>query len=269
MKQFVLSIVAVLTVATMPVANQTAEAQLLNLREGPVRSAISSVGLARPTQQKPPTRQSFCPSYGRQVPPTQYVPQPQLQYVPQPQYVPQVQAVPYVQSTPVVYSTPTPATPVSASKSRAKQLAAIAKQQFRSKEYYKAKLTLDEIVKLAPNDSSGYQFRGLVVFSIGDFEAAAADSYDTLRLGNTWTRNSVENLYGSNSADYAIQLSKLAESVAQKPSMQGHFLLAYHHMVNEQFEDGKRELQNVLKLEPEEPLTKKLMAVLNQRLAQK
>jgi len=170
----------------------------------------------------------------------------------------------------VVAPTPAPArSAADLAKDRAKQLGATAKQQFRNRQYTQAKKTLDEVVKLVPNDASGWQFRGIVSFSLGDFEGAAADIYDAMRLGNTWPRKSIDNLYGANASDYDVQLSKLSESVTQKASMQGHFLLAYHHIVNERFAAGKKELQNVLKLQPEEPLSKQLLVVLDQRLAKK
>lgn len=174
-----------------------------------------------------------------------------------------------VMTAPVVVS-PTPApTPARAAKAKAKQLGVAAKQQFRNRQYDQTKTTLDELVKLVPNDASGWQFRSIVSFSKGEFDDAAADIYDAMQLGRVWSRKSVDNLYGEYAADYTAQLTKLNKAVADKPSLQGHFLLAYHHMVNEEFEAGKKELQKVLRLEPAEPLSQKLIAVLDQRMSQK
>jgi len=227
-----------------------------------VDSTVGQCSRSQGVQQVYPQRQQVY------VQPQTYT-QP-LTYQQPPVYPQQTVYVQPVASNPVHVS-PTPATPpkANASIAQVKQLATQAKLQFRSNQYGKAKATLDKLVKLVPNDSSAWQFRGIVSFSMGEFEGAAADVYDALRLGKAWPRTSIANLYGDYEANYAIQRSRLNESVAQKPSMQGHFLQAYHHMVNEQFSEGKKELQNVLKLQPDEPLSKKLLVALDQRLAQK
>ncbi|QEG21443.1 hypothetical protein [Mariniblastus fucicola] len=276
MKRFLIPVVAIGLLATSLVPAETANAQL----RSSISDIVSKVRPAPMPQQRSIPCSNGLPGYPPNVSPRPVQPPVYVQppaYTQPPVYV-QPQPIVYSQprvhaATPVTYpmaATPTPAvSPADQAKSRAKQLANTAKQQFRDKQYDKAKATLDEVVKLVPNDSTGWQFRGLVSFSMGDFEAAAADMYDTLRLGNTWPRKSIDNLYGEHAADYSVQLSKLNENVAQTPSMQGHFLLAYHYMVNEQFEASRKELQNVLKLQPEEPLSMKLLKVIDQRLAQK
>lgn len=261
-----ISFVVAIAMATVFSSTDMANAQLLDT----ISRAIPQ-RLTRPFQISQPQQRPSCSRPPIQTQPPRYT-QPIYN---QPVYSRPVYRQPiYTQPVtvnPIIIS-PTPAPARSAAdiaKDRAKQLGSEAKQQFRNGQYTEAKKTLDQLVKLVPNDASGWQFRSIVSFTTGDFEGAAADIYDAMRLGNTWTRKSINNLYGANSSDYDQQLAKLTEAVTKTPSMQGHFLLAYHHIVNEQFKDGRNELQNVLKLEPEEPLSKKLLIVLNQRLAQK
>jgi len=274
MKRFTLALAAIVVFAAISNSAGNANAQLLDsisrsFTKTTQRKPLSTCPSRRPILQPQP------PAYGQ--PPVYTQPRFQPPVRQQPVYQPPVYAQPVVTQpatpNPIVVA-PTPAVPPNPNASkdvqaRAKQLGNVAKEQFRSNQYGKAKATLDQLVKLVPNDSSAWQFRGIVSFSMGNFEAAAADVYDALRLGKAWPKQSIVNLYGDYKANYAIQLSKLNESVAQKPSMQGHFLQAYHHMVNEQFAEGKKELESVLKLQPNEPLSKKLLVYLDQQLAQK
>lgn len=238
----------------------------------PTRSTCPNMNRP-PTTVRPPvaTQPPVYVQPPRYVQPPVYT-QPQPVYSqPQPAMSQSVYVSPPVASAPVRVA-PTPAAKPKnnkAEKAKAKQLANQAKQHFRTGQYGKAKSALDQIVKLVPKDASGWQFRGLVNFAMGDFDEAAADMYDAMKLGKVWPRRSVDALYGKHAADYASQLEKLDDIVASDPSMQGHFLLAYHHTVNDQLEEAKQDLQSVLKLQPNEPLSTQLLASLEQRLAQK
>ncbi len=141
-----------------------------------------------------------------------------------------------------------------------------SKQLFREQNYPMAQRQLNRVVNNAPKDTNAYQFRALNSFAQAKFDAAAADVYDALNLGPTWTRGVLQQLYGSDLSPYENQLAVLKQQVQEKPSMQFHFLLAYHHLVNEQWAEGKIQLQQVLKLKPEEPLSTKLVAAINAKL---
>lgn len=49
--------------------------------------------------------------------------------------------------------------------------------------------------------------------------------------------------------------------------MQRHFLLAYHYLVNENWAQGKIQLEKVLALQPQEPLSQKLLVAVDAKLA--
>ena len=151
---------------------------------------------------------------------------------------------------------------------QARQLTAIAKQKFLSGDYDGAISELDKVCKLAPNDTSAFQFRSLCSFAKGDCDSAAADAYDALKLGNAWTRPVIQSLYGANWDKYSQHMSKLTQkAIGNEAKMQTHFLLAYHYLVSEQWQKGKDHLQKVLELQPSEPLSTQLVAVVDQKIA--
>ncbi|MDB4777910.1 hypothetical protein OAG68_00475 [bacterium] len=141
-----------------------------------------------------------------------------------------------------------------------------AKTLFASGQYQLAKQKLDEVVQRVPKDADAFQFRALAAFAAADFDNAAADAYDSMGLGNAWTLPVIQSLYGNDLNRYRTHLGTLKRVVAEKPTMQSHFLLAYHHVMNEEWAEGKVQLQQVLKLQAEEPLSTKLLAVVETKL---
>lgn len=208
------------------------------------------------------------PTYSQPTYPQPVYPQPVYS---QPTYSQPIHTYPVVNqpvySQPVV-SQPQPARPMT-SLELARKYTNEAKKLFQQKLYSQAKLKLDEVVKRAPKDTNAYQFRALNEFAQDDFKTAAADAYDALSLGNTWTREVLKSVYGPRTLSaYDNQLAKLERAVKQQPSMQRHFLLAYHHLVNENWAQGKVQLEKVLALQPKEPLSQKLLAAVETKLAE-
>lgn len=142
-----------------------------------------------------------------------------------------------------------------------------AKLMFQRGDYQAAQEKLGEVIKLAPKDSDAFQFRSLAAFASAKFDDAAADAYDSLRLGKTWTRPVVKSLYNQDLRQYQTHLANLKRANQQEPTMHGHFLLAYHHLVNEQWAQGKVQLEKVLEIQAEEPVSTQLLAAVNQKLA--
>lgn len=189
---------------------------------------------------------------------------------PQPVYNPPVYNPPvYTQPAPVVEPKPAPVpAPKPTPMQVARQNTADAKTLFQQGRYPDAVAKLDAVVKIVPKDSNAYQFRALSNFAANNFDAAAADAYDAISLGNTWTRPVVESIYGQQNFNrFDQQLNLLSQVSQQSPSMQSHFLLAYFHLVNGQWQDGKVQLQKVLAISPKEPLSTKLLAAVDAKLA--
>ena len=184
-----------------------------------------------------------------------------------PVYQPPVYSQPtYIQ--PVVTSAPAPPPqpkPSPAAIARKHTSEAIA--LFRQGRYEAASKKLDEVVKRAPKDTNAYQFRALAQFANGKFDSAARDAYDALALGNTWTGDVLKSIYGPDLTAYDRQMGTLKKHVQDNASMSGHFLLAYHHLLNAQWAQGEVQLQAVMKLQEGEPLSAKLLAAVQQKMA--
>ncbi len=141
----------------------------------------------------------------------------------------------------------------------------VAKAYFRTKQYVDSQRYLDQVVKLVPNDTNAYQFRSLVFFAQFKYDDAAADAFDALRLGNTWTVDVLDSVYPK-AAIYHEQLDQLKRATEKSPSMSNHFLLAYHYLMLNDLENGRKQLEQVLVLQPEEPLSTQLLAVVNAKI---
>ncbi len=187
---------------------------------------------------------------------------------PQPVYIAPVQSVqPAIYYPSTQYSRATPQPVTLSPMEKARQHTKTAKEQFLTASYPSAIKELNEVVKIAPKDSSAYQFRSLAAFAQRRFGDAAADAYDAMSYGNAWTMPVIQSLYGSNDKLYAAHLQELErEAMNDNASMQTHFLLAYHLLVDEQWDAAKIQLQKVLQLSPEEPLSTKLLAAVEQKL---
>lgn len=202
------------------------------------------------------------PSYQQ---PTYQQPRYQQPGCAQPTYVPPVYTKPMPTVSPVVAKpkpvrTPTPVELARISTEKAKSL-------FKKREYSAAEKQLDEVIKQLPKNADAYQFRSLTHFTQSDWANSAADAYDAMSNGNTWTRDVLKSVYGPESIRYYDnQLRQLKRVVELNPSMQSHFLLAYHHLVNGQWEEGKIQLEEVLALQPQEQLSRKLLSVVNTKI---
>lgn len=140
-----------------------------------------------------------------------------------------------------------------------------AKSAFQRGEVEKAKQLMDDVLKLSPNSASAFQFRALCHFAQKDYDAAAADVYDTLLRGPAWNWDVLKKLY-SNVDLYTKQYHDLSRSAAANPdSMAQHFLLGYHHLMLGHLRHGEIELKKALEIQPNEPLMVKLLDVVAKR----
>ncbi|MEO1523828.1 MAG: hypothetical protein AAFX06_00245 [Planctomycetota bacterium] len=137
-----------------------------------------------------------------------------------------------------------------------------AKTQFRAKKYDETIETLDNAVQLVPENSDVLQFRGFAHFAKHDYDAAAADVYDALLLGNTWNWQAVRDLYQSKEV-YENHLRTLEAVRKAAPNMTHHFLLGYHYLVLEHLARGQKELERALQAQPGEPLVTQLVSVVS------
>jgi Flp pilus assembly protein TadD len=141
------------------------------------------------------------------------------------------------------------------------------KTLFRKGEYRGTADKLDRVVELVKDDTNAFQFRSYAYFAAGNFDAAAADAYDALLVGNTWNWQAVYDLYQSDKT-YTKHLRELEQLAKKSPSMSVHFLLAYQYLVLNHLDHGQKQLEKALALQPDEPLITQLLAVVKQVQAQ-
>lgn len=163
---------------------------------------------------------------------------------------------------------PAPAEAVAPEVLKARKLVDEARQLFLQGKYTEAEPKLEELVALAAEDTNAYQFRSFNHFAQADYDAAAADAYDAILLGNTWDWDTVYDLY-KNVDTYQSQLRKLESQATAESTMSNHFLLGYQYLVLGHLARGQKELEKVLVIAPEEPLVTKLVDVVAQMQAAK
>ena len=140
-----------------------------------------------------------------------------------------------------------------------------AKKAFRRGDIDQAEQLITQVLQLSPNSASAFQFRALCHFAQKDYDAAAADVYDTLLRGPAWNWEVIKTLYG-NVDEYGKQYHDLSRAAAaNQDSMAQHFLLGYHHVMLGHLRHGELELKRALEIQPKEPLITKLLAVVVDR----
>jgi tetratricopeptide (TPR) repeat protein len=112
----------------------------------------------------------------------------------------------------------------------------------------------DLALKPHPNDPVLHEFRALCLFALGRYDEAAAALYVVLIAGPGWDWPTMVGLYPDVDT-YSRQLRALeAAAWGNTSSAQKRFVLAYHYMVQEHFEQARREFEQVVELEPRDKL---------------
>jgi predicted Zn-dependent protease len=110
-----------------------------------------------------------------------------------------------------------------------------------------------------------HEFRALTLFSLGQYDKAAETLYPVLAAGPGWTWETVWSLYPSADA-YTKDLRELEAYVTAHPDAAApQFLAAYHHLVVGHMESAKRDLSEVVRLQPQDKLAQALLEALNQQ----
>lgn len=138
----------------------------------------------------------------------------------------------------------------------------LARKAFRNGDYAHALAYLDRALQDLPNEADLHQFRSLILFAQGEYPLAAESAYTALSAGPGWNWNTLYGFYGD--ADlYTEHLHNLAAATKANPeSPAHHFLLGYHYLMLNHVDAGRKQLELVLELQPEEPLTKSLLELL-------
>ena len=156
----------------------------------------------------------------------------------------------YAQPIPVVYSTSqvvtTPNAVTTCEQSLDDAIAA-----FKQNDYDASLDLINKGLHQCPDDSVMHEFRALVLFAKGDYQQAASTIHSVLAVGPGWNWTTLSSLYPSVSAVYTPQLRSLEAFTKEHPQDgAARFLLAYHYMADGYPDAAERQLQQVVKLVP-------------------
>ena len=164
-----------------------------------------------------------------------------------------------VQSSPAVaetFETPPPASEPGLAAFEA------ARDTFRQGDYATSLAMVDEALVELPNDAVLHEFRGLVLFSLGQYDEAAAPLYAVLAVGPGWDWSTLSSLY-PDVPTYTAQLRALELHVRANPeSSQGHFVLGYHYLTCGHEDAAARQLKEVLRITPGQKVATDLLTML-------
>lgn len=136
-----------------------------------------------------------------------------------------------------------------------------ARAAFAAGDSTKALALLDTVLKSMPNDTAVHEFRGLVLFSIKNYQEAAAATYAVLSAGPGWDWTTMSSLY-SRVDDYMEQLHALEDfSKANPKSSDAHFLLGYHYLTTGYTENASKQFKLAQSELPGDRLLAQLVAM--------
>jgi tetratricopeptide (TPR) repeat protein len=170
----------------------------------------------------------------------------------------------YSQPIPVAYNTATTVgTTVPTDTQGADDILNAAIASFKQNDYDTALNLVNDGIKKYPSDAVMHEFRALVLFAKGDYRQAAATIHSVLAVGPGWDWTTLSSLY-PDVANYTTQLRALESAVRQNPDDgAARFLLAYHYMTDGYPDSATQQLQEVVKLVPNDKVATDLLRMLN------
>jgi tetratricopeptide (TPR) repeat protein len=137
-----------------------------------------------------------------------------------------------------------------------------ARDSFLRGDYSASLSQVDEALVELPDDAVLHEFRGLVLFSLGRFDEAAAALYAVLAVGPGWDWATLSSLY-EDVPTYTNQLRVLERHVHANPdSSQGHFVLGYHYLTCGHEDAAAKQFKEVLRITPGQKVATDLLTML-------
>jgi tetratricopeptide (TPR) repeat protein len=134
-----------------------------------------------------------------------------------------------------------------------------ARAAFKQGDYANAQKLVEQAIEILPKDAALHEFRALTLFAQKKYQEAAAAIYAVLSAGPGWTWDTLAPMY-ANPETYTQQLRALETYARDNPkSSAAHFLLAYQYLVLNHPADAVKQLQEVVKLSPNDQLAKQLV----------
>jgi tetratricopeptide (TPR) repeat protein len=139
-----------------------------------------------------------------------------------------------------------------------------ARAAFRQGDYDTSLQLINRVVRDNPSDTMAHEFRALVLFAMGRYEESAATLNPLLATSPGMNWDTMQSLY-PNVDTYSHQLRALEDDVHDHPDdAAARFVLAYHYLVTNYPDAARRQLEQVVELEPQDRVSQQLLAGLNQ-----
>jgi tetratricopeptide (TPR) repeat protein len=176
--------------------------------------------------------------------------------------------VPANVAVPAAENKPVPAAgsddPQKAAQEQALQLFDQASAAFEQGSYSEAQRLVEQAIAKLPGDTTLHEFRALTLFAQRKYQEAAGAIYAVLAAGPGWNWQSLKAFYPQVET-YTAQLRDLEQFQRANPNAgYASLLLAYHYLTLEHVEQAAKQLQNAVKVEPKDQLSRHLLAALQQ-----
>jgi tetratricopeptide (TPR) repeat protein len=137
-----------------------------------------------------------------------------------------------------------------------------ARDAFGRRAYGNAFSSVSKALRLMPGTKEYLEFRALVNFAQRRYNQAAADLHRVLASGPGWDWATMMALYKRKSS-YETHLRNLEKHCKSKPKeAASHLVLAYHYLTATHTDAAKRELEALVRLTPDDPIAKDLLAMI-------
>jgi tetratricopeptide (TPR) repeat protein len=142
---------------------------------------------------------------------------------------------------------------------QAMDIFATARQAFYDQDYATALKENERALALLPSDAVLNEFRGLTLFALTRYKEAAGVDYAVLSVGPGWDWTTLSSLY-SDIDIYTAQLRALEGFVREnRNDPAARFLLAYQYLTCGSNDAAAAQLQQVVKLNPQDALSSQLL----------
>jgi tetratricopeptide (TPR) repeat protein len=142
------------------------------------------------------------------------------------------------------------------------QYFAAAREAFYGGNYQNALQDIQQAIVDLPGNQDVHEFFALTLSAMGDYNKAAAVTYDVLNAGPGWDWTILQSFYASPDV-YTKQLRALEHYVtAHAQDAAPRFLLADQYLMIGHFQAAERQLQGVVSLEPRDKLSANILAAL-------
>jgi hypothetical protein len=144
----------------------------------------------------------------------------------------------------------------------AQDLFAGARASFKQGDYDKALEQVGAAIENQPNVASLHEFKALCYFAQRKYKEAAPVLYAVISAGPGWDMDTIKSFFPNQDA-YLKQLDALKSFVEQQPDQAyGHFVLAYHYLTRGSTMLAKKQLQEAVRIQPDDKLSAALLKVL-------